>query len=149
MTGRPMRPGQDRHDVGQEVADLILPGDGALPAGIVAEGPLGAPLAAGNNVELALDDPFDHGRRITAITSRSMLRGFSGATIHFRSRNKLDVDAAYQGIRKRLGVHGAPERAVGTHLVFRYALPGGGSVSLSRYKDDDGFAVLHVSVSPA
>lgn len=144
MSGRPLRPGMDRHKVGETVADLLLDGAG-VPVGLVAHGPVGEALLSGRGVDHAVEDPFDNGRRITGTATLRYDKSLETGVLFFRSSDKMDVDAAYQAMRKRLRKHGAPSREVARKLTFTWSV-GGGSVSLSRYKDDDGMAVLHMAV---
>lgn len=144
MSGRPLRPGMDRHEVGAQVADLLLD-EAQVPPGLQSLTPIGAALHRDRQVDHPVEDPFGNGRRITGRASFRFDGSLEQAVVYFRSRDKMDVDAAYQAVRKRLGGHGAPVREVTGHLTFRWSVSGG-SVALSRYKDDDGLAVLHVTV---
>ncbi len=144
MGERRLRPGMDRHDVATEVAELLL-SDQGLPAGLSDHGPIGKALRVGRSVDHALDDPFDNGRRIVGQCTRQADGSLLQASLMFRSSDKMDVDSAYQALRKALRTHGSPTREQGSHLVFTWTVPGG-TTSLSRYRDDDGTAVLRIQL---
>jgi len=144
MAGRPLRPGMDRHQVGEQVANLLLD-DEDVPVGLTASGPIGEALQADRVVDHRLDDPFGNDRRITGKATYRFDGSLEQAGLHFRSKDKMDIDAAYAVLRKRMRKHGTPKREVTGHLTFIWEV-GGGRAFLSRYKDGDDMAVLQLSI---
>lgn len=144
MVERRLRPGMDRHELAAEVADLLVTAEGSV-CGLTGVGPVGEALFEGARVDHGVRDPFDNGRRITGQATR----GFDGqilqGTLYFRSRDKMDVDSVYQEVRKRLRAHGSPSREQSQQLVLAWQTPKG-RLAMSRYRDDDGMAVLHLSI---
>lgn len=148
-----MRAGADRFDVGADVLELLFPGGVPVPLGIA----LGTPLSelpptagwalsgGGQAASLEVADPPGNGRRLTVKVGQALGRA-NALEIHFFSRDKMDVDAAWAKVRDHLdALHGKPSKEVTGVLTFvwtiqRVAYPTVARVS--RFKNDQGDSVL-------
>ncbi len=95
-----------------------------------------------------VDDPVGSGRRLEVRVRQQhgrvhMIDG------RFFSANKIDVDAAYDAVRKHLkAAHGRPGRERGGVLKFVYTLEGvehASRTTVCRFKDADGTPVMEVT----
>ena len=128
-----MRRGQDRHELGATVAATLFPDDAAFLLGIALGTPiadivarLGTPQDDNGRQRYRLDvpDPADKGRRLDVRIHQQLARAHI-VTASFYSSDRIDVDAAYQQIRKHLkGHHGRPDKEMTGVLKFLYSFEG-------------------------
>lgn len=155
-----MRKGEDRHQIGVEVFELLFPGDVATPRGLsVGDDAAGlgdrlAGAAQGGSPwqwTWTPEDPHGNGRRLTVDVSVRSLPAQGGTrvdaiTARWVSSDRLDIDSAWAKVREHLErLHGRPDKEVGNVLKLVWRVSGGPMrLWAYRYRDMEGRNLLEL-----
>lgn len=155
-----MRKGEDRHQVGAEVFELLFPEGAPLVRGLAlgsdaaeVEARLGPSTAGSSPYERtwAVDDPHGNQRRVVVSVAMRLALPLGRTraemvTARWLSADRLDIDSAWTKVREHLErLHGRPDKEVGNvlKLIWRVG-PGPTRIVTCRYRDLEGNNLLEL-----
>jgi hypothetical protein len=152
-----MRRGEDRHELGPALQELIFPEGAGHVRGIKVGDDLASVVAReAREPELGqgratyvfeVDDPNGVGRRLVVELLLQQQR-VNNVTARFYSEDKIDVDAGHREVKRHLeNLYGKPGREMTGVLKLVWEVGGGElptRTSICHYRDGDGRALFEV-----